>query len=153
MTNKGANNVQIRIKSFRLWIVVMVILGSLCLSILLYQLLHPTRVQSFDLQIGHQHRDDLPGMLDDDVTFTNDQQLFAIAIYPDEPYVQLNQKAKLTVTRKSDGKVMQIKEEKESRDLAAWEMPLHNTQWESGVYKVVFTRDNNVIEQKEITLK
>lgn len=52
---------QIRIKSFRLWIVVMVILGSLCLSIL-YQLLHPTRVQSFDLQIGHQHRDYLPGM-------------------------------------------------------------------------------------------
>jgi len=92
-------------------------------------------------------------MLDDDVTFTNDQQLFAIAIYPDEPYVQLNQKAKLTVTRKSDGKVMQIKEEKESRDLAAWEMPLHNTQWESGVYKVVFTRNNNVIEQQEIILK
>lgn len=153
MTNKGVKNVQIRIKSFKLWIVVVVMVCSLFLSILLYQLLHPTRVQSFDLQIGHQHRDDLPGMLDQGLTFTNNQQLFVIAIYPDEPYVQLNQKAKLTVIRKSDSKVMQIKEEKESGDLAAWEISLHNTQWESGVYKVVFTRNSDVIEQKEITLK
>lgn len=80
-------------------------------------------------------------------------QLFAIAIYPDEPYVQLNQKAKITITRKSDGKVIQVKEEKESSDLAAWEMPLHNMQWANGVYEVVFTRNNKVIEQKEITLK
>ena len=144
---------QIRRKSFRLWMVVTVIIGSLLLAILLYQLLHPARVHSFDLQIGHQHRDDLPGMLDQGTTFPNDQQLFAIAIYPDKPYVQLNQKAKITIIRKSDGKVMQIKEEKESSDLAAWEVPLHNKQWKSGVYEVVFTRNNNVIEQKEIALQ
>lgn len=144
---------QIRRKSFKLWILVTFIIFSIMLSILLYRLFHPTRVQSFDLQIGHEHRDDLPGMLDNGVTFKNNQPLFAIAIYPDEPYVELNQKAKIIITRKSDGKVMQIKEEKESGDLAAWEMPIHNKEWESGVYEVVFTRNNNVIEQKEITLK
>lgn len=70
--------------------------------------------------------------------FKNNAVLIAMAIYPDKK--ESLRQAQLYVTKRGDSEILQVQKERETADLAAFEMRLKNLKWEPGEYTLYFKR-------------
>ncbi len=119
-----------------------------------WMLWRPAPVTAFDLQVGQELNVAEPGVLDGgQKAYRNDKRLYAVVVYPDAPYVKLNQTARVYVTEQGGTRVLQDYPIKEHRELVAEEIPLNNEDWPAGTYTVCFERNRILVRQIVVKLE
>lgn len=106
---------------------------------------------TFEIQIGHEEDDELPGMRDNGTLFTNGSQLIALAIYPDQRDPAAI--AQLCVTKKGSQQILQEEKIREYAGLAAFPIYLHNLLWSPGDYTITLKRSSTTVQSLDFTLK
>ncbi|WP_198524675.1 hypothetical protein [Paenibacillus phocaensis] len=90
-------------------------------------------------------------MNDNSDHFQNNAVLIAMAIYPDKK--ESLRQAQLYVTKRGDSEILQVQKERETADLAAFEMRLKNLEWEPGEYTLYFKRGLIIQMKLDFTLE
>lgn len=135
----------------RTFLILISILGIICVWTLSRALFsNLTANRSYDLQLGWTSNHELPKINDSSDRFINHAPLTAIAIYPDQKESLLQ--AQLYVTKRGEGEILQQESMRETEDLAAFEMRLHNLEWEKGDYTLHFKRGLNIQKSLDFTL-
>lgn len=130
----------------------LIIFGILVLVICSYSYSR-TSQRTYDLQVGQNRNFQQPGIIDQKYIYKNDQQLWAVIIYPDNNYRNSVTESKIYVTKKGETNIIQEKNIKETNDLAADEVPLHNKDWENGEYSVYFEREHRIVKKVDFKLE
>lgn len=114
-----------------------------------FDFFHPRT--TFEIQIGHEEDDELLGMSDNVTLFTNDKQLIALAMYPEQRDPAAI--AQLCVTKKGSQQILQEEKIREYADLAAFPIYLHNLAWSPGDYTITLKRSSKTVQSLDFTLK
>ncbi|WP_339818477.1 hypothetical protein MKZ15_22935 [Paenibacillus sp. FSL R7-0216] len=122
-------------------------------AIILFLYLYPQlgRNTKYDLQLGHVPNQEFARMNDHSDHFKNNAVLIAMAIYPDKK--ESLRQAQLYVTKRGDSEVLQVQKERETADLAAFEMRLKNLEWGPGEYTLYFKRGLEIQMKLDFTLE
>lgn len=132
-------------------LIIISILGIISVFILSRALFSDLTTNSnYDLQIGFTQNHELPKINDSSNNFINSAPLTALAIYPDKKDSLLQ--AHLYVTKHGESEILQQEKMREANDLAAFEMKLHNLEWEEGDYTLYFKRGLNIQKSLDFTL-
>ncbi|GAA0135186.1 hypothetical protein YSY43_20260 [Paenibacillus sp. YSY-4.3] len=110
-----------------------------------------TTNSSYDLQLGFTANHEFPKINGSSNDFMNTAPLTAIAIYPDQKESLFQ--AQLYITKRGDKEILQQEKMRETSDLAAFEMRLHNLDWEKGDYTLYFQRGLDIQESLDFTLR
>ncbi|GIP47777.1 hypothetical protein J53TS2_13680 [Paenibacillus sp. J53TS2] len=122
-------------------------------AIILFLYLYPQlgRNTKYDLQLGHVPNQEFARMNDHSDHFKNNAVLIAMAIYPDKK--ESLRQAQLYVTKRGDSEVLQVQKERETADLAVFEMRLKNLEWGPGEYTLYFKRGLEIQMKLDFTLE
>lgn len=137
----------VTMKRFLLILISGIIITMLSINVFLFWGSNKT----YDLQLGHVQNQESPKMNDHYDHFKNDQQLIAMAIYPDKK--EALRQAQLYVTQKGSSEVLQVEKWIERADLAAMEMRMKNLDWAPGEYTLYFKRGLDIQKSLDFTLE
>ncbi|MDU2240447.1 MAG: hypothetical protein E7E23_07680 [Paenibacillus sp.] len=137
----------------RMILPVTLVLGVGVCAVILFLNLYPIHARNtkYDLQLGHVPNQEFAKMNDHSDHFKNNAVLIAMAIYPDKK--ESLRQAQLYVTKRGDSEILQVQKERETADLAAFEMRLKNLQWEPGEYTLYFKRGLDIQMKLDFTLE
>ncbi|MBM6996093.1 hypothetical protein IM700_010595 [Paenibacillus sp. DXFW5] len=130
---------------------VTMVLGVSAIFLFLYLYPQLVRNTKYDLQLGHTPNPEFARINDHSDHFVNNAGLIAMAIYPDKK--ESLRQAQLYVTKRGDREVLQVQKERETADLAAFEMRLKNLKWEPGEYTLYFKRGLEIQMKLDFTLE